>query len=142
MNEAAKRDDFARSFDSEFARVAVYFPSMDYLDYVRSDGLHVSERIDRFLTLVWDEAGDELVGFKLKGLKHFFLTQLKPALQLADDDFIAVRDLFVALATKFGDELFADDGDRVRIAYRRAMKIAANDNVQLSMPSAEMLEAA
>lgn len=141
MTEAAGRGDFARAFDTEFKRVAVYFSSMDYVDYVRADGLHIAQRIDRFLTLIWDEAGEELVGFKLKGIKHFFLTELKPVLQLTDDDFILVRDLFVALMTKFGNELFAQDGEQVRAAYRRAMRIAASDNVQISLPSEE-LEAA
>ena len=142
MTEAAKYDDFAALDDRGFSQVAVYFPSMDYVDYLRKDGIHVSDRIDEFLTLIHNENG-ELVGFKLKGLRNYFLNQLKPALNLVDSDFIFVRDLIVALVSHLGNEFFGKHGagERKRRAYRSAAEMAANDNVRIGIPMDEAVAA-
>ena len=135
MTRHATAADFALSSRCEFQKLAVYFPSMDYVDYVREDGIKICERVDEFLTVIWNE-NDEMVGFKLKGIRNFFLKKLKPALSLQDDDFVWVRDLFVALATERGNEMFPNDArqERRRSAYRRAVKIASEDNVKFVAP--------
>jgi len=50
--------------DDVSVRAAVYFSSMDYLDYVREDCVKIYDRVDRFLTVIWNEEGD-MIGFKL-----------------------------------------------------------------------------
>lgn len=135
MTRHATAADFSLGHGQEFQKLAVYFPSMDYVDYVREDGIKICERVDQFLTVIWNE-NDEMVGFKLKGIKNFFLKKLKPALSLQDDDFLWVRDLFVALATEKGSEMFPNDDrqERRRTAYRRAVRIASEDNVKFVAP--------
>ncbi len=90
----------------------------------------ISDRIDRFLTITYDEDGD-MVGFRLKGLKNVFLKKIQPALQLTDDDFVRVRDIFIALISEFGDELIAG-GDKMA-AYKKAYKLSENDNVTIDV---------
>ena len=91
MTHHAEASDFAQIEGREFAKIAVYFPSMDYVDYIQRDTLTISSRIDRFLTIMCDEDGD-MVGFRLKGLRNVFMKKIQPALQLADDDFVHVDD--------------------------------------------------
>ena len=135
MTRHATAADFALG-GGDFKRAAVYFPSMDYVDYIREDGVNICERVDQFLTVIFNEDGD-MVGFKLKGIRNFFLKKLKPALSLEDDDFVWVRDLFVALASAKGDEMFPDDERKVTRmkAYRRAAKIAKEDDVRFVNPT-------
>ncbi|MEM9100182.1 MAG: hypothetical protein AAGC79_16830 [Pseudomonadota bacterium] len=137
MTREATVADFERLDAQEYEKVAVYFPSMDYVDYIRNDGVAICERIDRFLTVMRNEDG-EMIGFKLKGIKNFFLKRLKPALSLEDEDFVYVKDMFVALATAMGDEMFPDDDkQRKRTqAYRNASRIAREDQVRFVMPAA------
>lgn len=142
MTRHATSSDFALDVGQKYVKAAVYFPSMDYLDYAREDGIKIFERVDQFLTVIWNENG-EMIGFKLKGIRNFFLTKLKPALSLRDDDFVWVRDIFVALATDKGAEMFPDDNrkeERV-VQYRRALKIATDDNVKIVAPDLELMAA-
>ena len=142
MTRHATAADFVLDNGREFKRAAVYFPSMDYLDYVREDGVKVCERVDQFLSVIWNEDG-EMIGFKIKCVRNFFLTKLKPALSLSDDDFLWVRDLFVALATTKGDEMFPEDNRREerKVKYRRALKIATDDQVRIVTPDLELMAA-
>ena len=135
MTRHATAADFALGNGREFQKLAVYFPSMDYVDYVRGDGIKICERVDQFLTVIWNE-NDEMIGFKLKGIRNFFLKNLKPAFSLQDDDFVWIRDLLVALVQEKGDEIFPDDArkERRKSAYRRAAKIAHDDEVKFVTP--------
>ena len=136
MLVAANRSDIENlQFGELKERSAVYFESMDYIDYVRCDGITVSERVDEFLTIIWDKNRENIVGFRLKGIKNFFLVKLKPALSLFDSDFIHVRDLFVGLALVLGDEFFSRDESR-RKSYKAASEIAERDNVSFSLQEA------
>jgi hypothetical protein len=132
MTRCAINDDFSLSSNYKFVASAAYFESMDCIEYVKCDAVLVSDRIDEFLTVIRNEDGI-MVGFKVKGIKNYFLQNLQPALSLSDDDFVYVKDIFVALTTKLGDDLFADN-DEKRTAYRDATRIASNDNVRLAMP--------
>jgi len=62
--------------------------------------------------------------------------RLQPALSLEDDDFVWVRDIFVALATAHGDEMFHEDERKEQrvVAYRRAARIAREDKVKFIAP--------
>ena len=111
--------------------VAVYFLDSDCVEYVKEDAFCIYERVDEFLTLVFDETKFTLVGFKLKGFKCIFEKHLKPLYKLHDNQFIELVSVIEAVFTQIGDAMFAGDDERKR-AYKAALKLAANDNVKLS----------
>jgi hypothetical protein len=112
-----------------YVPAAVYFEDSDCVEYVREDNFVIYDRIDDFLTLIYDETKIIPVGFKLKGFKHVFDTHLKSLFELNDKQFLSLATAIEAICAEIGDELFADDG-RTR-AYKAAHKLAANDNVRL-----------
>ena len=99
------------------------------MEYVKEDGFAVYERIDEFLTLIFDETKIGLVGFKLKGFKYVFETHLKPLFEFNDKQFLALVSALEAVCTELGEQLVTDD--RRARAYKAALKLAANDNVRL-----------
>jgi hypothetical protein len=76
--------------NAEFQRRAVYFGDSDCVEYVKEDSFAIYERVDDFLTLIFDETKYNLVGFKLKGFRHFFDHHLKPLFKLNDEQFMNV----------------------------------------------------
>ena len=114
---------------ADYVPTAVYFSDSDCVEYVKEDSFTVYDRVDEFLTLIYDETKIRLIGFKLKGFKYFYQTHLKPLYALNDNQFLALVPILEAVCKEIGDQLIADD-ERVR-AYKAAMKLAANDNVRL-----------
>lgn len=114
---------------SEFRPVAVYFSATDCVEYVNEDTVYIYERIDQFLTLIYDETKFRVIGFKIKGFRWIFEHCLKAHLQLNQSDFIDLVQAIEAICQQLGDELTADD--RRLNAYRAARKIADNDNAEL-----------
>ena len=108
---------------------AIYFHDSDCVEYTQQDALVIYDRIDDFLTLINDAQGEALVGFKLKGFKNIFTTQLQPAYRLNEKQFINLVSAIEAIIRVIGDDLFADE-DRVA-AYRSANQLAETDQVQL-----------
>ena len=51
-----------------YAPAAIYHVDSDCVEYVRNDGLLLYERIDPFLTLVFDNTGENLGRFQAQGL--------------------------------------------------------------------------
>jgi hypothetical protein len=111
--------------------LAVYFLDSDCVEYVKEDAFCIYDRVDEFLTLVFDETKFNLVGFKLKGFKCIFDKHLKPLFKLHDYQFIDLVSVIEAVFTEIGDKMFDGDDERKR-AYKAALKLAANDNVKLS----------
>jgi hypothetical protein len=142
MTMYATGTDFAIPTGRDEAKLAVYFPSMDYIDYIREDGIKISERIDEYLSVLRNEFGD-VVGFKLKGFKNYFIKKLKPAFSLEDADFVWISDLLVALVQEEGAKIFADDQRKVHrlSAYRQVSKIAREDKVVCSKLEIEAIAA-
>ncbi len=112
-----------------FFPAAVYFADSDCVEYVKEDSFCVYDRVDEFLTLIWDATQQDLVGFKLKGFKLLFNTRLKPIYKLNDEQFVAVVSVIETVCTKLGDALFQDE--RVARAYKMAKNLAANENVRI-----------
>ena len=112
--------------------VAVYFLDSDCVEYVKEDAFCVYERVDSFLTLIFDETKYNLVGFKLKGFKYVFEKHLKPLFKLNDSQFIDLVSVIEAVFTHIGDEIFAEDEEERKLAYKAAIKLATNDHVKLS----------
>lgn len=111
---------------------AVYFLDSDCVEYVKEDAFCIYERVDNFLTLVFDETKFNLVGFKLKGFKCVFDKHLKPLFKLHDSQFIDLVSVIEMVFTHVGDQVFASGSDERSRAYKAALKLAANDNVKLS----------
>jgi hypothetical protein len=114
---------------AEYKAVAAYFPDSDCVEYVNEDTVAVYERIDEFLTIIWDETRYRTIGFKLKGFRYIFETHLKPHLQLSESAFVRLVQAIEAVCQELGDELHGDSKrDR---AYRAARKIAEQDQAEL-----------
>lgn len=114
-----------------YVPTAVYFTDSDCVEYVREDSFCVYDRIDGFLTLIYDETKLSVVGFKLKGFKYVFEKHLKPLFELHDKQFVDLVSVIEAVFTQIGNEIFHTADEEKARAYKAALKIAANDNVKL-----------
>lgn len=122
-------DALDKFLSEPYVPTAVYFPDSDCVEYVREDTICVYERVDEFLTLIFDETGINLIGFKFKGFRNIFETQLRPAYRLNNDHFIEMIQVLTAVCTKLGNELISNN--RRKNAYRAVKKLAAKDNVKI-----------
>lgn len=114
---------------AKFKPVAVYFPDSDCVEYVNEDTVAVYDRIDEFLTLIFDETRIRPIGFKLKGFRYIFDTRLKPHLNLKESAFVRLVQVIEAVCQELGDELTSDA--KRKDAYRAARKIAERDKAEL-----------
>lgn len=114
---------------SEYIPTALYFADADTVEYVRADVPCVYRRIDGFLTLALHLETRELIGFRVKGFRNFFLKHLKPRYKLLDGDFIALVSVLEQAFQVVGSEICADD--EYINAYRQARKMAHEDRVAI-----------
>lgn len=121
----------ARNLSTPYKPVAAYYEDADSVEYVRRDAPAVYQRVDAFLTLIFDMKNrDELIGFRLKGFKNFYLNHLSHL------DFVALVSPLEQALTVAADSAF-DFHDR-REAYDRARLIAIEDRVTLrDLPKAK-----
>jgi len=105
-----------------FIPAAVYFSDSDCVEYVKEDSFCVYDRVDRFLTLIFDSTKLNLVGFKLKGFKYIFNTHMKPIYKLNDEQFVELVSVIEAVCTELGESLFEDE--HTARAYKAAKKLA------------------
>lgn len=115
---------------NEYKATAVYFHDSDCVEYLKNDAFVLYDRVDQFLTLIYDRTGKSVVGFKLKGFKNIFTKQLESIYRLNERQFLSLVSAIEAICTQLGDQLF-DDDDRAR-SYKAAMNLAANDNVKVA----------
>jgi hypothetical protein len=113
-----------------YVPTALYFEEADSVEYVRRDVPCVYRRVDEFLTLVYDIADRELVGFRLKGFKNFYLRRLKPLHDRDGHAFLNMVCVLERVVSDIGDEAFEADETR-RDAYRQARELAQEDDVAL-----------
>jgi hypothetical protein len=106
---------------------AIYFQESDCLEYVRSDIPNVYRRVDEFLTLIVSMDERKPIGFTLKGFRNFYLR--KYAQKGNSPEFRNVVRLIEAIVSELGDDIFCEDK---RAAYRQAIEIAKDDEVQLT----------
>jgi len=110
--------------------VALYFLESDCVEYVKQDTFYIHRRVDSFLTLIFDETKNNLIGFKLKGFKHVF-DKVKPLFELNDMQFVDLVPVIQFVFTQFGNQVFSVGDEERRLAYKAAINLAANDNVRL-----------
>lgn len=120
--------DAATVLKGNYVPCAVFFADSDCVEYIKHDVFCIYDRVDEYLTLIYDETALNLVGFKVKGFKHLFDTKLKNLFRLNDNQFVAFVGVIERLCEAIGDPLFANDS-RKR-AYQAARTLAANDNVR------------
>lgn len=111
---------------------AIYFNDSDCVEYVKEDCFCIYDRVDDFLTLIFDETQLNVIGFKLKGFRYVFEAHLKPLFELNDAQFINLVSAIEAYLTKVGNEIFSSQDEERKRAYKAALKLAHNDNVILS----------
>ena len=115
-------------FSVAYAPAAVYLQDSDCVEYVAEDTTCVYHRIDEALTLIYDETGFGLVGFKLKGFRNFF-ESVKDDIGLSEGHFVNLCRVLERVCLERGER---DIGDARRMnAYRAAEKIATRDKVQI-----------
>jgi hypothetical protein len=119
---------------AEYVQSALYYADADTVEYVRKDGPCVHRRIDDMLTLTLDLNTRELVGFRVKGFRNFFINHLKPKYKLLDGDFIPLVSVLEQALELVGNTVCPTE-DSVE-AYRKARKMAHDDRVALEGPLA------
>ena len=113
-----------------FRPVARYHPDMDILIYVREDCSYRADRVDAFLTVLYDPYADELVGLKLKGFKFLF-KQLQSIINLPDDAWMPlVKALELALVGGVAQNIMNEvEAQRIRLKYDQARTFARDVNI-------------
>jgi hypothetical protein len=119
----------APDLHSPYEPVALYLDDADTVEYMRRDAAVVYRRVDGFLTLALDLKNRDLVGFRLKGFRNFFLKHLKPRYRLIDDDFISLVSVIEEAVQVMGDEHFSDQSRKD--AYRQVRKMAFEGNASI-----------
>jgi hypothetical protein len=114
--------------------VAVYYDLADSVEYVRRDEPCVYRRIDDQLTLAMNMDRTEIVGFRLKGFKNFYLRELKPICDRLDTDFVSLVTVVERVVGTMAVEMFDDEARRS--AYKQVREIAREDGVNLHLPLA------
>lgn len=127
MNKIADLDFWLHE---ECAAVAVYHSDADCVEYVSEDTTTVYRRIDRLLTLIYDETSEILIGFKLKGFKAI-LHDIRERLKLDDEGFVELVCVVESVCTQLGDELVGDP--RRKSAYAAASKLAKDVKLDLRL---------
>lgn len=123
-----------KNLTTPYAPIAVYYEDADMVEYVRRDVPAVAKRVDALLTLlVGMRDREDVIGFRLKGFKNYYLRNLAGL-----DDFVALVTILEQEITKIGDATF----DR-REAYKKARELAVAGNVVLKdLPHREQSYAA
>ena len=115
----------AANLSTPYRPVAAYYEGADSVEYIRQDVPALYTRIDEFLTLIYDlRRRDLLIGFRLKGFKHFYLSHLRSV-----GDFVSLVGAMEQALSVVGDNVF-DEQERRR-AYAQAREIALADGVAL-----------
>ena len=122
------QNDSAFNLSTPYRAVALYLKESDSIEYTRVDVPCIHRRIDDFLTLVLDIKSRELIGFRFKGFRHYYLNEIKTVPSRSDKDFSAAVFILERMMTQFCDDRFQE---RIE-AYRMARDIALQDRVELS----------
>lgn len=112
-----------------YTPVAIFYEDADTVEYVRKDVPCIQRRVDGILTLNLDLKTKELIGFRVKGFKNFFISHLKPQYELMDADFIPLVSVLERAFQAVGNGLLTDQNRQA--AYRQARKMAHEDRVAL-----------
>jgi hypothetical protein len=113
--------------DKPYAARAVYYEHADSLEYVRQDEPAVYRRVDEHLTLVLHMKTRRLMGFKLKGFRHLYLTYLQPKYHLEHQHYLKLINVLEDAMSLRANAIFTET--ERRSAYQEALEIAGEDDV-------------
>lgn len=136
-----------RPKSGEFAKVARYYPAMDFALYLTEDCAYRADRIDTFLTTLWHPTEPRLVGLKLKGFRFLF-RQIRAALltqgvDLSEKEFFPiVTALEIALVAGMGEAMLAAERERIQKGYDAAKKFATDEHAGIKAKDLQFLVAA
>jgi len=108
---------------SGFRPTAKYYHAMDFLLYVREDCSYRSDRIDRFLTVLYHPYEETIVGIKLKGFRFLFeqfkrIVKDLTDLNLDDRHFLPVIAFIeVAVVAREAEAILAENMERIKSSY-------------------------
>jgi len=109
-----------------FAPVARFYPSMDFMLYLKEDCSYRADRIDPFLTILLHPHEDKPVGIKIKGFRFIF-ERLKALIEIKEEQFLPlIKAIEVALVGGMAEAMMKDhEQNRVLVMYEKARKLAA-----------------
>jgi hypothetical protein len=114
-----------------YSPVALYFEESDSIEYVRRDTACVYRRVDELLTQILDMQSRQLIGFRLKGFKNFYIRELMPKKELLKIDFLLAVSVVEKAMELYCNKYF-DKADEERMkAYRAVWEMAEQDGVKL-----------
>lgn len=128
----------AANLSTPYRPVAVYFEDADCVEFVRADAPCVYRRIDEFLTLIVDMDRRDLIGFRLKGFRNFYIRHFDKLNTGIKPEFLSLVSILEKIIESFAQE-FIDDNQR-QAAYRQARDLAHAENAALrDLPKAASL---
>lgn len=119
--QAALKNTFGIDEISSFKPYASYYEDMDFIEYMHEDIPCVSDRIDDLLTIFSDK-NENVIGFRVKGFRYFFNSELKDKYQLTNQDFIDLVDVVSSILTLRGRDIIQDS--KKSVAYRKVYALA------------------
>ena len=134
------KSDYGVNWSDTFVRRACYYSKIDCIEYISKDEIAISDRIDEYLTLIWDESCSELIGFKLKGFRYAFNTYIKPIAGIIDGDInIIMVTALEHFFTELGDELFPEKEKRQE-AYRNVIRFIKKESITMEEEDYQAME--
>ncbi|MBK8200450.1 MAG: hypothetical protein IPK75_19045 [Acidobacteria bacterium] len=99
-----------------FKPSAKYNHGLDVLAYRAEGGTCVADRVDGFLTILWDKEQKRIVGIRLKGFRWVF-NELKGRFKWTDADFLPlVKVLEAVMSDGLGLQIVADQREKYELA--------------------------
>jgi hypothetical protein len=138
MLKDALKKDFGVELSSEFVKHAGYYHNIDCIEYLSKDVFAIADRIDSFLTVLWNEDFTALVGFKLKGFRAAY-NQLSALEEITNTEFNVLVKSLEHYFTKFGNEMFPEKRQE---AYRNVISFIESEHVGLADDEVQELKAA
>ena len=103
-----------------------------------NDVVAIADRIDPFLTVLWNEDFSDYVGFKLKGFHAWYVERTSDVVEEEFNLLVEALEYYVA---KMGDDMFPDDAKRKAI-YGQVIDFVKRDHISIDEDDMQKLKAA
>lgn len=138
LNEAL-RADFGVELSDNFRKCACYYPKIDHVEYLTDDVVAIADRIDPFLTVLWNEDFSDYVGFKLKGFHAWYVRRNKDT--HTEEDFNLLVEALEYYVTQIGNSMFPENPAR-KAAYNNVISFIKRDKIGIPAQDMKKLKAA
>lgn len=122
----ALKADFGVDLSDDFTKCACYYSKIDCVEFLSDDVVVIADRIDPFLTVLWNEDFSDYVGFKLKGFRAWYVQS-----NWKNNDFNLLVKALEDFVTKIGDEMFPEDEAR-KEAYTNVLEFVKRENIGIA----------